>query len=116
MDTNLIDVDLQPIYVKITIKGKVFQIVFPEEVAVDRSVAQRSQTTGHLVLKLPKSNFKVGKFKEKKVETTEEKKKTTQNVYLEIEEKEKWDISKIVENELSKKFIDNVEVPPLEYA
>lgn len=46
MDTSLIDVDLQPIYVRVTVKEKVFQMVFPEEVQVEKSYALRSQTTG----------------------------------------------------------------------
>lgn len=43
------------------IKGKIFQFVLPEEVAVDRSKVQRSQTTGHLLISLPKANFKIVK-------------------------------------------------------
>lgn len=46
------DVDLQPIYVKLTVKGKVFQIVFNEEVQVEKSTALRSQTTGNYRLTL----------------------------------------------------------------
>lgn len=58
MDTNLIEVDLQPIYVKIMIKGKIFQIVFGEEILIEKSSALRSQVTGHLVLTMPKANYK----------------------------------------------------------
>lgn len=47
LDSSLVDVDLQPIYVKLTVKGKVFQIVFNEEVQVEKSTALRSQTTGN---------------------------------------------------------------------
>lgn len=54
MDTSLIDVDIQPWYVRVTIKGKILQLVMLAEVSPDRSTAQRSQTTGHLVLTLPK--------------------------------------------------------------
>uniref|UniRef100_A0A8C2B096 Leucine-rich repeat-containing protein 6 n=1 Tax=Cyprinus carpio TaxID=7962 RepID=A0A8C2B096_CYPCA len=53
MDTSLLDVDVQPTYVRVTIKGKVFQLVLPAEVKPDSSTAQRSQTTGHLLLILP---------------------------------------------------------------
>ena len=67
MDTNLIEVDLQPIYVRITVKGKVFQIVFSEEILVDKSTARRSQTTGHLVLDMPRANCKPLKRKENTV-------------------------------------------------
>jgi protein TilB len=47
-------VDIQPTYVKVLIKGKIFQIVFPEEIKTELSTAQRSQTTGHLVITMPK--------------------------------------------------------------
>ncbi|XP_032826407.2 dynein axonemal assembly factor 11 [Petromyzon marinus] len=54
LDTSLIDVDVQPNYARVTVKGKVFQLVLPEEVQPDRSLAQRSQTTGHMLLTMPK--------------------------------------------------------------
>uniref|UniRef100_A0A8C1E1N0 Leucine-rich repeat-containing protein 6 n=2 Tax=Cyprinus carpio TaxID=7962 RepID=A0A8C1E1N0_CYPCA len=47
METSLLDVDVQPTYVR------VFQLVLPAEVKPDSSTAQRSQTTGHLLLTLP---------------------------------------------------------------
>lgn len=53
LDTSLIEADVQPKYVRVTIKGKIFQIVLPEVVHPDKSSAQRSQTTGHLVIKMP---------------------------------------------------------------
>jgi protein TilB len=63
LDTSLLDVDIQPTYVKVLIKGKIFQIVFPEEIKTESSTAQRSQTTGHLVLTMPKVSTFCGKFK-----------------------------------------------------
>ncbi|XP_056635238.1 dynein axonemal assembly factor 11-like [Diorhabda sublineata] len=113
LDSNLIDVDLQPIYVKITIKDKVFQIVFPEEVLVERSVAQRSQTTGHLVLNLLKANYK-----EPECANKEEKIEKTSTKYLEVEGiKDDMDFSKIVErSNRVKDLYSNPEIPPLEYA
>uniref|UniRef100_A0A2K6GT11 Leucine-rich repeat-containing protein 6 n=1 Tax=Propithecus coquereli TaxID=379532 RepID=A0A2K6GT11_PROCO len=54
MDTSLIDVDVQPTYVRVMVKGKPFQLVFPAEVKPDSSSAKRSQTTGHLVICMPK--------------------------------------------------------------
>ncbi|XP_026230648.1 protein tilB homolog isoform X2 [Anabas testudineus] len=54
MDTSLIDVDVQPTYARLNVKGKIFQIVLPAEVKPDSSTAQRSQTTGHLVLTMPR--------------------------------------------------------------
>ena len=37
------------------IKGKIFQLRYLEEVNPDRGKAERSMTTGHLVLTLPKT-------------------------------------------------------------
>lgn len=58
LDTNFIDVDVQPNYIKVIIKGAVFQYVLPEEIFIEKSSAQRSQITGHLVLKMPRVNYK----------------------------------------------------------
>lgn len=69
LDSSLIDVDLQPIYVRITVKGKIFQFVFPDEIYTDKSTCQRSQVTGHLLLRMPRVNYKPKVKKEvKKVE------------------------------------------------
>ncbi|XP_019409256.1 PREDICTED: protein tilB homolog [Crocodylus porosus] len=54
MDTSLIDVDVQPTYIRVMVKGKPFQLVLPVEVKPDSSSAKRSQTTGHLVINMPK--------------------------------------------------------------
>ena len=54
LDTSLIDVDVQPEYVRVKIKDKFFQLVLMEEVSPDRSTAQRSQISGHLVVSMPK--------------------------------------------------------------
>lgn len=59
MDTTLLDVDVQPTYVKVGVKGKIFQMVLPNEVKPDSAVAQRSQTSGHLVLTMPRANDEV---------------------------------------------------------
>lgn len=58
MDTSLCDVDVQTDYVIVSIKGKVLQLVLTEEVLPDSSTAKRSQTTGHLLVTMPKANFK----------------------------------------------------------
>ncbi|XP_066905579.1 dynein axonemal assembly factor 11 isoform X2 [Halyomorpha halys] len=54
LDSSLIDIDVQPNYIKIMVKKKVFQLRFEEEVSPDQSNATRSQTTGHLVVTMPK--------------------------------------------------------------
>ncbi|XP_078119861.1 dynein axonemal assembly factor 11 [Sander vitreus] len=59
MDTSLIGVDVQPTYARVTVKGKIFQMVLPAEVKPDSSTAQRSQTTGHLVLTMPRAEGEI---------------------------------------------------------
>ncbi|NWS39689.1 TILB protein, partial [Probosciger aterrimus] len=56
LDTSLLDIDVQPTYVRVMVKGKPFQFVLPEEVKPDSSSAKRSQTTGHLVISMPKAS------------------------------------------------------------
>uniref|UniRef100_A0A2C9M3H0 Dynein axonemal assembly factor 11-like CS domain-containing protein n=1 Tax=Biomphalaria glabrata TaxID=6526 RepID=A0A2C9M3H0_BIOGL len=55
MDTSLLDCDVQPTYVRVTLKGKILQLCLTEEVNGEKSVAQRSQITGHLVITMPKA-------------------------------------------------------------
>ncbi|XP_076838258.1 dynein axonemal assembly factor 11 isoform X2 [Brachyhypopomus gauderio] len=59
LDTSLLDLDVQPSYVRVTVKGKVFQLVLPDEVKPDSSSAQRSQTTGHLLVTMPKARGEI---------------------------------------------------------
>lgn len=56
LDTSLIEVDAQPNYVRVTVKGKIFQMAFNDEVRVDAATSKRSQTTGHLLIVIPKLN------------------------------------------------------------
>lgn len=56
MDTSLCEVDVQPKYVRVTIKKKIFQLALEEEINISKSAAQRSQITGHLVITLAKLN------------------------------------------------------------
>jgi len=57
MDTSLLDVNLEPEYVRVLVKDKVTQLSFPEEILVERSTVQRSQITGHLVVCCPKARI-----------------------------------------------------------
>ena len=54
VDTSLIDADVRPRHVRVTIKGKVLQLMLPAEVSTDNAVCQRSKTTGSLVLTMPR--------------------------------------------------------------
>lgn len=56
LDTSLVDIDVQPNYVRVNIKGTIFQLHLPEEVNTTNSTAQRSQTTGRLLVTMPKAN------------------------------------------------------------
>jgi len=55
LSTNLINVDLHPEHVTIKVKDKYLQLEHPEMVLVEKSAVQRSQTTGALVIKMPKA-------------------------------------------------------------
>ena len=54
LDTQLIDVDAQPKYVRVKVKGKSFQVVFRSEVKPDDGKCERSQLTGEMKITLPK--------------------------------------------------------------
>ncbi|KAH8269853.1 hypothetical protein KR026_012391, partial [Drosophila bipectinata] len=54
LDTSLIDVDVEPFYARVTVKKKIFQIAYNEEVKPDETLVQRSQATGHLLVTLKK--------------------------------------------------------------
>lgn len=56
LDTSMLDVDVQTDYVRVTIKGKIFQLALTDEVLPDSSSAKRSQITGHLLITMPKAN------------------------------------------------------------
>ncbi|XP_056335971.1 dynein axonemal assembly factor 11 [Danio aesculapii] len=137
MDSSLLDVDVQPTYVRVTVKGKVFQLVLPAEVKPDSSSAQRSQTTGHLLLILPLANEDV---KPKKptirptsVPSNQNNKKDTRAAprreLLEVDPGLAGSLANIVpkgqesshnpqrcgmvERPVSNDFVDDPEVPPL---
>ncbi|XP_002157387.2 dynein axonemal assembly factor 11 isoform X2 [Hydra vulgaris] len=137
LDPSLIDIDLQPSYVRITLKGKVFQLVFDEEVSPDRSSAKRSKVTGSLVLTLAKAKALIRcKKKEPVMPSTVYSSNVSENKKhkkLEVEKKT-LDIYNICVNENDKtsevkfrkkppnqkylkaleNFTDDISVPPLE--
>lgn len=51
-------VDVETNYVRVTIKGKVFQVAVKDEIRIEKSTSQRSMTTGHLLIVMPKLNYK----------------------------------------------------------
>ena len=56
LDTSLIQVDVQPSYVRLLIKGKLLQLLLPCEVKIEASAASRSTASGHLILTMPKED------------------------------------------------------------
>jgi len=75
MDTSLVNVDLHPLYVRLDIKGKITQLKFEDEIHVDQSKVQRSQTTGALLLTMPKANLSEIQLKKDKLKRKAEDKK-----------------------------------------
>ncbi|KAK9502477.1 hypothetical protein O3M35_011251 [Rhynocoris fuscipes] len=124
LDTNLINADVNPFYVRVLVKEKVFQLRLSEEVSPDKSVAKRSQTTGHLVITMPKVKEIIRPhILPQKVETdipkeeNKSKEKENKREYLEVEGE--FDLRKALtiskdREKKSEPFIDNPEVPPLE--
>jgi len=58
LSSSLIDVDVHPSYISVVIKSKVLRLLLPTEVKSEQSVAQRSATTGNLLITMPKFNPK----------------------------------------------------------
>jgi len=54
LPTSDIDLDVQPAHLTARIKGKVFQLVFFEEVQCDKAQATRSTVSGDLIVEMPK--------------------------------------------------------------
>lgn len=57
LQTTQIQVDLNPQYVRVVVKDKTTQLKFSHEIIVEKSVIQRSTTTGHLLIKSPILGF-----------------------------------------------------------
>ncbi|XP_008060142.1 protein tilB homolog [Carlito syrichta] len=138
MDTSLIDVDVQPTYVRVMVKGKPFQLVLPAEVKPDSSSAKRSQTTGHLVICMPKVEEVItgGRRTFKSMKTTSDSSREQTNARSKHMEKLEVDPGKhsfpdvttivqekkhtrlrselkVIPSEEDPDFEDNPEVPPL---
>jgi protein TilB len=67
LDTSLIDVDVNPTWVRIEAKGKVLQLILPCEVNSSKVEALRSQASGHLVVKMEMTNPESSPVIEKRV-------------------------------------------------
>lgn len=58
MDTSEIDVDVQPKYVRVTVRKKILQLVLEEEVKVDESNAKRLIGSKLLEITMPKVGYR----------------------------------------------------------
>lgn len=115
---------MQPTYVRITIKKRhVFQFVFPDdEISPDISCAKRSETTGNLLLDMPRVNFKLDHcvLKSEKLEKAAPTKQTPitglfsdcRGKHLDFNNDRNIGIDFHHSQQLDKHF----DIPPLEYA
>jgi len=111
LDTSLIDLDIQPWYARVTIKGKVLQIVLFEEVKPDSCTAKRSQVTGHLLVTLPKLYPPKVPAQRPKTQKAEKEGDEKRN-FLEVREPQRSiveQLDKLVTRDRSRKQKKNVE-------
>lgn len=135
LDTSLCDVDVQPKYIKVTIKGQILQLNLPTEVKPDSSSAKRSQITGHLLITMPKLHPIKVPTKLKPKEKAPTLPNAPERLEIDPKSKKEVDITNIVnsgpkkitpllgsssqnrivaERPNSKDFVDDPDVPPLE--
>lgn len=137
MDTSYIDVDVNPTYVRVTIKGKILQLTLPCEVSVEKSNVRRNTVTGSLVIAMARltpyttivrkdesTKNKKSSERERKVITVRPP-MTSQRALLEIgPSTDLHDFLKITKDSVKQdqkeekkdleNFEDNSDVPPLE--
>lgn len=58
IDLSSIKADVQEKFIRLLIKGRLLQLHLPGPVNSDLSKAERSLTTGHLVITMPRQNTK----------------------------------------------------------
>ncbi|XP_050463963.1 protein tilB-like isoform X1 [Cataglyphis hispanica] len=56
LDTSYVNVDVNPTYVRVSIKEKILQLTLPCEVSVERSNVRRNTITGNLVINMARLN------------------------------------------------------------
>ena len=61
LDISQITLDVNPTFIRIEAKGKVLQLLTPYEVQIDNVEAQRSETSGHLVVKMKRADVLLAK-------------------------------------------------------
>ncbi|GMH66874.1 hypothetical protein TrST_g7507 [Triparma strigata] len=75
LSSSLIDVDCHPHYISIVIKSKVLRLLLPAEVKSNEAKAERSRTTGDLVITIPKVNVGENMIAIRAAKKDEERKK-----------------------------------------
>ncbi|KND04944.1 hypothetical protein, variant [Spizellomyces punctatus DAOM BR117] len=82
VDTSLIDVDVQPTWLRISVKGKILQLVLDEEVQTENVLCERSRVTGWLAVTMVKAHVDKTKAdvieirnKERRIKEDEERQK-----------------------------------------
>ena len=99
LTTDLVDCDINPLYVRFEIKGKITQLKLPEEVEVDKSKVQRSKATGAITVECP-TVFKRPRNTEEYKKEREEFKKKAKMAQLEQEMQNKLYIDENTKKEL----------------
>ncbi|XP_044014631.1 dynein axonemal assembly factor 11 [Aphidius gifuensis] len=137
MDTSHVDIDIQPKYIRVTIKGKILQLTLPCEIETEKSVAKRNTVTGNLLITMPRLN-PLDIIMKKSIDYNDKKSSSSKNHSSDIKKIQSGKI--ITKRELleigppiddldfsniykknqnniinkSSAFIDNPDVPPLE--
>ncbi|TPX65295.1 hypothetical protein SpCBS45565_g05253 [Spizellomyces sp. 'palustris'] len=82
VDTSLIDVDVQPTWLRVSVKGKILQLVLDEEVQTENVLCERSRVTGWLAVTMVKAHVEKTKGgvieirnKERRMKEDEERQK-----------------------------------------
>lgn len=96
LTTDLLDVDVNPLYVRFDVKGKITQFKLPEEIEVEKSKVERSQATGALLVTCP---------------TVYKRPRNTAEAKKEREEFKKKKILKEMQEEMKEKFEPKKESP-----
>jgi len=111
LDTSMLDVDINPDYVRVVIKQKVFQMRLMCEVRVEESKVLRSTTTGALQLLMPKvKNSIVPYYNLKEERTAVKSEKKPQETPTATSSAALPQSQQLPEPE----WVDDSDVPPLE--
>ncbi|KAG8441604.1 hypothetical protein GDO86_010695 [Hymenochirus boettgeri] len=121
LDSSLVEVDVQPSYIKVLVKDKPFQLVLPAEVKPDSSSAKRSQTTGHLVITMPKATEQIQKkrtspqiTKKQMCENSQTRSQTVEMLEVDPKAYSFPDIANIVQEERCLAQADKKKIPDIE--